>query len=99
MAKQPDDDIDPEQAQMIYEDMTARMLGQIHALEIITTILLARAPDLDDIARQADKVLLQREADFVKAAGKNSDFPMKTHEWARLNLNAFFANARNRFWD
>lgn len=99
MTNPQEDDIDPEYAQQVHETMIARMLGQLHALEILTTLLLARSPDLDELARDADKVLLQREADLVEATGENSDFPMKTHEWARLNLDAFFANARNRHWE
>lgn len=93
---EPEDFADPEEIRGIYELMTARSMGQLHALETVVTLLLARVPDLEDMAREADKILLQREAQFVEVAGdENADFTIKTHEMARQNVAAFFANARD----
>lgn len=92
-AEQPDDDFEECVPLSAYLEMTARLLGRIHALEATLAAVLAERKDLPRLSRHADAILLNDEASRI-ATNRTEEETIKTHEYARQSADALFANAR-----
>lgn len=76
-----------------YLEMTARMLGRIHAIEATIVAALSLRPDIDALERHTDAIIVHDESSRI-AANKTDEETIRTHEWARQAAHALFANAR-----
>lgn len=76
-----------------YLEMTARMLGRVHALEAAMIAMLGGRDDIEDIARRADAFILNDEYSRGREFGASEE-SMRAHHYAQQAAAALFENAR-----